>query len=263
MKKYTFFKAVMFRWKQIVILSLCVIGFSSKGLAETTLIIATNELPPLVSENKKESYLTEALHEVAHEMGVTFAFRFMPWKRCESAVEKLEAWGAIPYVPTPEREEKFYFSEKLFNRQSKFFFYSPDGTYKQIPYAELTDLKGYRIGGVRGYYYEQVFLEAGLHVEFVATEEQNFRKLRTGRVDLIPVEEVTGLYTIRKLFPHEVGNFFTLSKPLSVSGIYLMTSKRYPDTQNLLTRFNIALKKIKENGVYQRILDNHGLVLTY
>jgi len=248
---------------QLLIIAICVIGFASTGLAETTLIIATGELPPYISENQNENFLTEVLNNVAQEMGVTFEFKFMPWKRCESAVEKLEAWGMIPYVPTPEREKKFYFSEKLYDRQSKFFFYSPGGTHKQIPYAGLSDLKGYRIGGVRGYYYEQMFLEAGLNVEFVATEEQNFQKLKLGRVDLIPVEEVTGFYIIRKLFPYEAGNFFTLSKPVSVSEIYLMTSKQYPDTNNLLARFNSALKKVKKNGIYQKILDKHGINLRY
>jgi CheY-like chemotaxis protein len=105
----------MLTWRQRLILCVCVIGFSSKGWAETTLIIATGELPPYVSENQKESFLTEVLHQVAQEMGVTFVFR-------------------------------------------------QNGTPQQIHYAGLSDLKGYIIGGVRGYYYEQSLLEAGLHV---------------------------------------------------------------------------------------------------
>ncbi len=251
----------MSTWRLFIIL--IVIGYSAQGLAETTLIIATGELPPYVSTNPKESVMTEALHEVAYEMNVKFVFRFMPWKRCESAVEELEAWGAIPYVLTPEREKKFYFSDKLFNKEARFFYYSRKGTPKQIHYAGLSDLKGYIIGGVIGYYYEQSLLEAGLNVEFVTADEQNFWKLRAGKVDLIIADEVVGSYIVRKRFPLEVGNFFTLSKPLDEIGDYLMTSKEYPDTEKLLTKFNMALKKIKGNGVYQRILDKHGVVLTY
>jgi len=253
----------MSTFRLFLILWVCVIGFSAKGLAETTLVIATGELPPYVSEIKNESFLTEVLHEVGREMGVNFVFKFMPWKRCELALESHEAWGAVPYVQIPERDKKYYFSEKLLNRQSKFFYYSPDGKQKQIPYAELSDLKGYIIGGVRGYYYEQTLLQAGLHVELVTTDELNFRKLKAGKVDLIPSDEVVGFYIIRKRYPREVGNFFMLSKPLDELTDHLMTSKNYPDTQRLLTRFNAALKKIKENGVYQRILDTHGVVMTF
>jgi polar amino acid transport system substrate-binding protein len=250
-------------WRIFIILIGCVMGYSSQGWAETTLIIATGELPPYVSKNPKESVMTEVLHAVAKEMGVTIEFRFMPWRRCESAVENLEAWGAIPYVLTPEREKKYYFSEKLFNREGKFFYYSKRGAPKHIPYAGLSDLKGYIIGGVRGYYYEQTLLEAGLQVEFVTTDEQNFWKLRTGKVDLIIADGVVGSYVIRKRFPQEAGHFLMLRKPLDVIGDYLMTSKQYPNTQNLLTEFNMALKKIKATGVYQRILDQYGVVLTY
>jgi polar amino acid transport system substrate-binding protein len=253
----------MLTWRQRLILCVCVIGFSSKGWAETTLIIATGELPPYVSTNPKESVMTEVLNAVAHEMGVTFVFRFMPWKRCESALVKLEAWGAIPYVFTLEREKKYYYSDKLFNREGKIFYYSQKGTPKQIPFAGLSDLKGYTIGGVIGYYYEQSLLEAKLRVEFVTADEQNFWKLRAGKVDLIIADEVVGNYIIRKRFPMEVGNFFTLSKPLDVIGDYLITSKQYPDTQKLLIKFNLALEKIKGNGAYQKILDKYGVVLRY
>lgn len=253
----------MSTWRLLFILIVCVIGFSSKVSAATTLVIATGELPPYVSENKNESFLTEVLNEVAREMGVKFEFKFMPWKRCELALENQDAWGAVPYVQTPERGKKYYFSEKLFNRQAKFFSYSPDGRRKQIPYAGLSDLKGYVIGGVRGYYYEQPLLQAGLQVELVTTDEQNFRKLKAGKVDLIPSDEVVGFYIIKKRFPMEAGNFSTLPNPLDASGDHLMTSKKYPDTQRLLVRFNAALKKVKENGIYQRILDKHGVVLTY
>ena len=254
----------MFACKQLLMLSVCVFGYAATGAAEMTLIIATGENPPYVSERPEESFLTDIFLEVAKEMGVMFDFQFMPWKRCEASVEELKAWGAIPYISTPERQKKFYFSEELFYRQSKFFAYSPDGRHQQIPYAALSDLKGYKIGGVLGYYYEQPFLEAGLDVDFVPTEEQNFRKLNAGRVDLIPADEVLGWHLIKTLFPpKEAGNFFTLEKPLNESGIFLITSKRYPDAQNLLANFNSALRKIKENGVYQGVLKKYKLQLAY
>jgi polar amino acid transport system substrate-binding protein len=166
-------------------------------------------------------------------------------------------------VLTPERKKTYDFSDKLFNREGKFFYYNQKGTPKQIPFAVLSDLKGYIIGGVIGYYYEKTLHDAKLNVEYVTEDEQNFWKLRAGKVDLIIADEVVGRYIIRKRFPLDVGKFFTLSKPLDVIGDYLITSKKYPDTQKLLLKFNMALEKIKGNGVYQRILDKHGVVLTY
>lgn len=251
-------------WKQFLILSVCLLGCASTGMAETTLIIATGELPPYVSERPEESFLTDLFQEVAKEMGVTVTFQFLPWKRCEAYVEDLKVWAAIPYVPTPEREKKFDFSKPLYLKETKFFYYSPDGKPKHIPYAELSDLKHYRIGGVRGYFYEPMFREAGIPLDFVNQEEQNFRKLQDERVDLVPALETLGWHMIKKLFPpEEVEKFFTLEKPLDVGANYLMMSKQYPDGQQLLAQFNAALKKIQESGVYQHIAEQHGLVLTY
>jgi polar amino acid transport system substrate-binding protein len=249
--------------RQLLILSVGLLGFSSTASAEPKLVIATGEEPPTVSENPKESFFTEVLSEVGREMGVTFEFKFMPWKRCEYSLEQNEAWGAVPYVSTPERQGKFYFSDKLFNKKAKFFYYSPDGTEKNIPFAELSDLKTYRIGAVIGYYYVQGFIDAGLNLEPLPTAEQNWQKLKAGRIDLFPSQELTGRFLLRKLFPQEYKNFFTIEKPFDESGNYLITSKNYPDTQNLLTRFNAALRTVKANGTYQRILDERGLVQSY
>jgi polar amino acid transport system substrate-binding protein len=254
---------IMLPYQTFLMLILCVFGLLSPVLAETKLIIATGELPPYTSTNPKESFLTEVLDEVAREMGVTFEFRFMPWKRCEFSVEKLKAWGTVPYVRTTERENKFYFSDTLFTRPAKFFYYMPDGTRKQIPFSKLSDLKAFKIGAVRGYYYTQSLIGAGLNVVFVTTDEQAFRMLKDKRVELVPADDAVGNYLIRKLWPDETANFFTLTKPLDISSESLMTSKNYPDTQNLLNKFNVALKKIKENGVYQRILNKYKVVVTF
>ena len=103
-----------------------------------------------LSEKKKESYLTEVLREVAREMGVTFRIDFLPWKRCELMVEKGHAWAAVPYVRTPEREEKFYFSDRLYAVAVKLFYYGLDLEKIQFDYCGPGDLKGYSVGGVIG-----------------------------------------------------------------------------------------------------------------
>lgn len=252
----------MKRLKLFYLIGICLFGFISTGAAETKLIIATGELPPYVSKQPENSFLTDLFREIANEMDVRFEFKFFPWKRCEINVEILNAWAAIPYVPTIERSQKFYFSEPLYTKQTKFFYYSPDKKKKNISYESLADLKNYRIGGVMGYFYHKMFIDAGITLELIVQEEQNFRKLQAGRVDLVPALEILGWHMIEELFSSkEKEKFFTVDKPLHVGANYLMTSKHYPDTQKLLAKFNIALKKIKKNGVYQQIFEKHGLLL--
>jgi len=49
------------------------------------------------------------------------------------------------------------------------------------------------IGGVLGYFYQKEFEKAGLNVEYVATDEQNLKKLLAGRIDIFPVAGITGV----------------------------------------------------------------------
>lgn len=245
-----------FRLTFIVLLML-LFWWPSQGHSQQTLVIATSEHPPLVSANPAESFLGAVLTEIGRQMGVTFELKFLPWKRCEPAIESLEAWGGMPFISTPERKEKFLFSDALYVRKTKFFYYSPDGTEKHIQYETLNDLKGYRIGAVRGYYYEKALLDAGIEVEFVTSEELNWEKLRAGRVDLIVSPEYNGIYLLKKLFHNEDNNFFSLSKSLDFAEAYMVSSKQYPDAQNLMNKFNAALQMIKENGAYQKLLDKY------
>ena len=261
MKKHSFSETVMFRWKQIVLLSLWVIGFSSNALAETTLTIATGELPPITSEQPEKSFLTDVFQAMEKEMGVKFVFKFLSWKRCDMYVENLKVWGAIPYIPTPEREQKFNFSEPIYKSASKFFGYTSDGKMKNFDYTELSQLKSYKIGGVRGYWYERVFHDAGIELELARNNELNIRKLVSGRIDLVLLSETTGWYTIKTMFAREMDKFFASATPFMVKDVCLMTSKQYPDGQKLLTKFNTALEKIKRNGIFQKIADKHGIVL--
>ncbi len=232
---------------------------SSNVFAETELIIVTGEIPPMISEQLENSFLTEIFQAVGREMNVSFVFRFIPWKRCEIEIKQLRAWGAIPYVRTPEREEIYDFSERLYESGSVLFGYKTGN----ISYTELRELKNYKIGGVSGYWYEKMFHDAGIELEFVTNEEQNLRKLWGGRIDFAPMNETAGWHMIRNMNLEEIENFFTLEKPLHVSDSFLMTSKLYPDGQELLSRFNTALRKIKENGVFQEIADKRGIYVTY
>lgn len=249
----------MTTWKRIILLSACVLGMVSIGRTETTLVIVTGEIPPTISAQPDQSFLTAVFQAIEQEMGVKFVFQFRPWKRCERAVEELKAWGTIPYIRTSEREKKFDFSDRLYSNAVKFFGYSAGGTKKTMFYTELSDLKPYKVGGVRGYWYENVFREAGIDLELVSNEAQNVKKLKNGRIDLAPFDETPGWYMIKGLFPEDWEKFFTLEKPLTVVDCYLMTAKQSPETQHLLNQFNVALKTIKDNGTFQQLMKKYGV----
>ena len=228
--------------------------------AQPVLVIATSELPPFISAEPDNSFLTELLAEVADEMDVVFEFRFMPWPRCEIAVDTLQAWATMPYVPTPERNKKFLFSEPLYTKRTVLFHYSENGPRVPMTFTHLSELSPHRIGGVRGYYYLDRFAAAGLTLDLTNSEELSFRKLQAGRVELVPAVESVGWNIIHKTFPpQDHAHFYVLDTPLNVGYNHLMTSANYPQASHLLDRFNTALDTLRSNGVYNRIALRHGL----
>lgn len=230
-----------------------------------TLTVVTNNYPPYVMENADNSFLPDLFDEIGAEMGVRFKFRYFPWQRGEQEVVNLDAWGTIPYRKTDEREKIYDFSDPIYLQDSHFFAYDPDGQKSEIFYDDLSDLGQYRIGGIQGYYYEPWFTAAGLNVDYAHSEEQNFKRLHLGRIDLFSTATTLGWYTIKQLFPpDEVAKFYTLEKPLIAgAGLYLMTSKDFPGNDALLTRFNTALATVKQNGTYARLVEKYGLILRY
>lgn len=224
------------------------------------LVIAAGELPPYSSARKEDNFLGALFDEIGPLMGVRFEFRYLPWLRCEAAVDTLEAWGAVPYVPNTERERKYRFSAPLYAKQTRFFYYRAPGQPPPRATGELAELKRYRIGGVRGYFYEQLLRDAGIQMEEAVSEEQNFRKLQAGRVDLVAAVDAVGWAVIRRQFtPRQVANFHLLPVPLHVGFNHLMTSIRYPQTDELLVQFNAALATLRRNGAYQRLCEAFGV----
>jgi polar amino acid transport system substrate-binding protein len=202
------------------------------------------------------------LPEVGKEMGVTFKFRFLPWPRCELAAQNLEAWATMPYVPTPERDAKFLFSQPLYAKKTLLFYYQQDERQYPQTFTDLSELQPYKMGGVRGYYYEALFADAGLSLDLATSEESSFKKLRAGRVDMVAAVDGVGWDVIRKNFSaDEQRGFHTLETPLAVGHNFLMTSRNYPQTEQLLERFNQALAKLRRNGVYKEIAERHGVTV--
>jgi polar amino acid transport system substrate-binding protein len=233
--------------------------------ADNEVILTTGDWPPYVFETGPDKGpMADIVIAAFKEAGVTAKVVFYPWKRAEDEVHQGNAFAAFPYALTPERQKEFDFSDPLYTVKAKFFFnkkYHPDG----MPFENLADLKNYKIGGLLGSWYEAAFKEAGLQVEYVSSTDQNVEKLARGRIDLM-IEEENSVWTlIRQLYPNEADQFVSLEKPLVQPGVVndlsLMISRSYPNSAELLTKFNAGLAAIRANGVYDQILEKYKLAI--
>ena len=209
--------------------------------------MVTGEWIPFTSFNLTNyGKFTELVNIVFKEMGVGPEYRFYPWQRCYDSVVKGRVFAAFPYSYTKERSKQVMYSDALYCSKTIFIYYDNHNGTKQFKYNNIEDLKKFKIGGVSGYFYENLFQNAGLKVDYTNKEINCLEKLKLGRIDLMPINELVGWHLIRTHFPDDVDKFKNLIKPLSVDTLHLIISKTYPHSKELLKQFNTTLKQCIE-----------------
>jgi polar amino acid transport system substrate-binding protein len=135
-----------------------------------------------------------------------------------------------------------------------FFFYKksrfPDG----ITYENLSDLKEYTIGNVRGSASARIIEKAKLNSELVSNIKSNFKKLHKGRIDFAVGIDITGWMLIKELFPESLEEFSVIKKPISKTNLSLVFLK---DKVELKAKFIKGMETIVRSGKYYKILENY------
>lgn len=234
----------------VIILSVILFAYQTVGNAKTEkIILATAEWQPYISEKSPEhGRFAEIVTTVFKEMGMTTELIFAPWKRVEILVKNGDAYAGIPYTYTEERHKVFDYSASIMNSKNVFF-YNKKMYPKGISYSQLAELRRYRISGVTGYWYEDLFKENKLNVEYVTSDEQSITKLYFNRVDLVATDELVGTTLIQKLYPHDAAQFAVVERPILTAPLHLLVSKKYPHAAQITEKFNTTLESLRKKGV--------------
>jgi polar amino acid transport system substrate-binding protein len=224
---------------------------------------AIGEWQPYTGETIENYGLaSEIVLAACNATGLKASFEFFPWKRAENNVIEESHFGTFPYKKTKERELIFYFSDSLFSSSDAILLYKLNDHTKNFTYTNPNDLKGYRVGTILG---SEVVIQSlklkNITVEEVSTTLQNIKKLENDRIDFCIDDKAVILQTLKSKYnPKKLSNFvFTSKNYTAPTPYYIMVSKEYPNAIDLINRFNEGLKKIKQNGVYSKILSKYGL----
>lgn len=222
-----------------------------------TLVIATGKWPPYVSKELIHYGVTARIVQEAFEaVGDTVEFRFFPWSRTLLVSEEGEVDASFPWSHKAEREADHLYSDPIGEYGYVFFH------LKTTPFDwnRLEDLRGLTIGGTNIYNYGDEFVEGaqqGLYqIEWVSSDELNWRKLMAGRIDLFPSDIEAGYAALRNLFPKETVERVTHHplplKPLTT--MHLLFPREVPESAERRDRFNTGLRVLMEDGRIERYL---------
>lgn len=240
--------------KTTLILCLFEVAVISATLAAQEIPLAIGEWPPYTgSDLERRGMAVEIVAEAAKAAGLNLTVTFFPWRRAEAGVAEGKAFGTFPYQITEERKSAFLFSDVLFTSRFIVAYRQgalPEGS-KAYRYPE--DFTGKTVGVIAGT--DAVYkplLQAGIVAIEAQTPGQLAKMLAAGRIDFAIDDELVLLKAIQD---DKIEGIAIQDVPFGNSAAFrMMVSRKYPDAETLLERFNGGLTTIRNNGVIEEIL---------
>lgn len=234
--------------------------FPNWANAGTELTVGTDEWPPYeyvegaAGNDFVTGFSTEVILAVFNKMNIQVKDRIslFPWVRGEIMLLNGELDMLYSAGSNPDRAQIVHYpKESLMETSWSFFIRKKDEG--KLKYESFDDLKGKKIGVVRGYYYSPEFLEfirTEKNFEDVAYDDQNLKKLVHGRLDYIVMDKMNGFYLIKKMGLSD--KVVAIKKPLNTVSIYAIFSKETVE-KSFVDSFSAALGEFKTSFEYKLI----------
>jgi len=216
--------------------------------------VAAGEYAPFVTQQLPEDGVTAAIITAALKtQGVNVSYDFLPWKRGYYEAELGKYIGTFPYLKTAERELAFLYSEPIYADQFRLFVRKSEEKERGWLNKSVCIPLGYDTSKI-----EKFTTENKMTLERPSEITNCFNMLDAGRVDAVWASELVGAETAKTLFGK---NSRVHPLDLILEGntkYYFIVSKRVPDADKWLARFNTGLKQIQKDGTYKKILVRFG-----
>ena len=220
------------------------------GFAATvTVKIAAGEYPPFVSQKLPENGITAAIVTAAlRAQGVDVTYEFLPWKRGFLATGLTKYAGTFPYLKTAEREVDFLYSEPIFTDIFRLFVRKSDGKERNWTGKSICIPLGYDTTQIQSF-----TTQNKITLERPSEISKCFNMLNVGHVEAVWVSELVGYDMVKTLFGRNSELYPLEMSLVGNTKYYFIISKKLPDAEKWMTRFNAGLKLIRENGNYKQI----------
>jgi len=240
---------------QFLFLLMLVTGTYYSAHAQEITIVTENYPPFHYEENGiVVGQGTETVQAVLDVLSIKARIEIYPWVRAYQMALNNRNTLIYGIARTPQRENLFkWIGVSSPVRYCLFALTSRN----DIHVNTLIDAKQYKIGTVRDDIIELYLIENGFQIrkdiEPNSSYEANFKKLINQRVDLWGVVDLTAHYLVQSnQYPKNIIKEVYCLKEISTEGAYMAFSKNTPEA--LVDQFRQALKKIREDGTYDKIL---------
>lgn len=219
-------------------------------------MVTVNWEPILGSSLLNGGVVTEVVQAAFKEVGHNAKVEFMPWNRALHYVEIGERDLVLGAYNSKQRQEKFVVSDAYFTIDIGLVSLKEFGIDQ---YFSLYELKNYTIGVTDGWVNSEEFDAADfLKKDRAISPDLTTKKLFAKRTDIIAIAIPILKHELSQIDNVSFNQVKVLDPLLKKSTLHNLVSRKVPDHAEINGDFNKGLKIIKENGIYDAILQKHG-----
>ncbi|MES2952843.1 MAG: transporter substrate-binding domain-containing protein [Pseudomonadota bacterium] len=220
------------------------------------------EYPPLIQQGedgRAQGIAVDLVSSIFARMGHTLKVELFPWGRSLAMAQQGERDCIFTLYHSAERDLVFDYSAESIAAQVVYFYAKKDSGASFD--GNLAALGGLRIGTAHKINYGPKFelARSSMAIDEAPTIAQNFRKLASGRVDLVPSNLYTATFTLAQPSLAEFSDkIVKLPTPIESVPSYIA----FPKSRNLTAlrnSFDLEFRKFVAAGDYLRLLEKHKL----
>jgi polar amino acid transport system substrate-binding protein len=214
--------------------------------------LGTGEWAPFAGQNLKNlGFVNDVAAKAFALEGITVSFDFKPWARIESETFN-GIYAASPgWASTAERKERFFYSKDPIMTDGSILISLAGSSFT---WNSMNDLKKYTIGSNRADYYVSDLRKAGVRVVELDTYTQGITMLLAKRFDALIINGAVGRQLLRSLPASDKSKLIVSAKDYDSTGYYILFSRKYPNVQSLISKFEAGFEKLRKSGEYDKMV---------
>lgn len=211
------------------------------------LFLGNQNIAPIVflDGNIPSGLAVDLVYALSKHISQPIEIRAMDWQTAQSLVAQGQADALIQINPSDERRLIYDFSDPLLESHFSIFINSD-----RMGISSLSDLRGLRVGVEAGGLPQQLLsTDSQIKLVVISNFLDGFKQINEQAIDAIVVDYRVGSYVIAK---NSIPNIKVTGDPISISYSRIAVKK---GNTKLLNEINNALKLIKEDGTYQKVIN--------
>lgn len=241
----------MKRISALVISLILLCGLSMNAAAETV-EFAVGEWAPFISESMPgNGHDGEVVRAAMKAVGMDVKYNYYKWTRSKGLIKQGEALASFPWSKTPTTTAIAIYSDPI-SVSRQVFIYNKS-KLGEVDFKTPADLKKYNVAGIRSYSHVEILEKAGIKLDMSNDLETALKKLKAGRVDMVPDNDLVLWGMAKQMFGADISNYALTKSALTEADMHVIFSKNHPQAEAMKATFNEGLAKIKASGEYDQI----------